>query len=223
MPAGDPVTCGACTCGSEPCGSFRVMEFQDINCEEEVLDVNVPVGTACTAASAQVQVRSVVVLHEPPVFGATKCSPLGGGIAIQPKKHFTDRALGCEAPKFGGGCKSGLCLPKVVGGETCIYREGDDSVCPAGWPKANTVFRDLDDERDCTACACNSPRGCTGDPELFTDAACTIGGRPISPSGCAEPGSFASANAMLASPCAPTGGVASGDVAGASPITVCCE
>lgn len=122
----------------------------------------------------------------------------------------------------------------------CISQKGDDTSlgqCPTGYTVRYTFYKDADDTRACSACACGSPQGssCSSLISVYTDSACSTPALldaitvSASTSMCidAEAGSplgSKSATTPLYTPgtCPPSGGDETGTLVPTNPTTFCC-
>jgi len=162
-----------------------------------------------------------------------------------PKLHadsaFTPIArvcLGKQLEETGYRCgvdDQDLCLSVPDTNLACIARDGDHA-CPSGWPVRSIYYRNVNDNRTCTACSCGPVEGanCIRKYRLFEDGLCTN-----------EYGSWTSADTglpqcqyLIGNPpiggktletiehtpgaCKPSGGELVGEVELKDPFTICC-
>jgi hypothetical protein len=151
-----------------------------------------------------------------------------------PTASFDRKLIACGAATEM--CEAGgTCIPGEEGVdpyEVCVIAEGD-MACPPQYPAKELYFREIDDTRDCSPCACEGELTCTGSVDLFAEADCM--GKPAttidtSADACisAPPpfmmGETPSAlyTVEFAGRCTPAGGEAVGTAVEEEPVTVCC-
>jgi hypothetical protein len=166
----------------------------------------------------------------PASTGACTPSPQA---ATKPDARWKTRALGCAIPAAGGGCKGGVCLPKSPGDDFsdnyCVWQDGDVD-CPSNkFTDKHTYYRDLDDTRSCTACACSGPN-CSYSWQVYgdTDTTCATPLLALSSANqCVQVnpvGDMLRVGAAISGDgkCTPGGGTHQGEVTPKTPLTVCC-
>ena len=124
-------------------------------------------------------------------------------------------------------------LPEEDEPALCIWQEGA-SFCPVEFPEQLVVYQDIEDTRACSECWCGAPSGACSDGMVTVSGTHTATGAPLfqsgTPVGCEPYGSgfhVGSAQWVGVAPtdavgCQANGGVPTGSVAGAAPITICC-
>ncbi len=161
--------------------------------------------------------------------------------------HWDTYARACDMAWPLGVTARSICLPDEpvpVDFKLCIFRDGEHA-CPTTkdgvFTEAHVFYDGVEDERQCSPCACASPTGsaCTATVSIYkgNDLTCSgptvAKGITISSEGptCLDiqlPGQ--ALGSKLASPidylpgtCSPTGGDASGSAIKTEPVTFCCR
>jgi hypothetical protein len=155
---------------------------------------------------------------------------------------FAAGAVACGAEADAGTCGHGrrcVAEPAVpFDGAVCIWRPGEVS-CPEGSPfsEANLYYGGLDDDRSCSACACDPPVGACTNPALTlaywlfelvdaetipADAACHSVMLFDAPGGIINAAIYDAGEPVATCEVGEGAGVGHGGVHGADPVTVCC-
>jgi hypothetical protein len=236
-PTADAVSCGSCSCTPDHATCAAFVDFStgtDAGCG----------GTTCTTSVNQscTEIMPPCIASQTSAFLGTKLPSASGGCTpsvqapVKPDVSWAKRVVGCSAgAQVRGGCAlSEQCLPKRIAGAgfdvaLCIWREGDHD-CPSDkYTNKRVYYRDADDTRSCSACAC-SGANCSYRWSVFTDAD-TSCATPIveltSPDQCLQVNPAMDKLRVGASitgdgACTPSGGASQGAVSGADALTVCC-
>jgi hypothetical protein len=168
------------------------------------------------------------------------CAPSGGTPDIEPAE-FGQFVRVCEGAELGDTCGSdGTCAPAPITPfepGLCVYREGERE-CPSDdYPSRTILYAGLDDQRDCSACTCDSPTGatCEAQVELHYNDSCSNLGGLIDPAG-VECEDLSDANSgyaprsakmivtdVVGGGCDPGGGEPSGEAVLTGAVTLCCS
>jgi hypothetical protein len=167
--------------------------------------------------------------------GTSGCTP-SAQAPTKPSVTWAKRVVGCSAGDgVRGGCKSGeQCLPKRTSSDDfdvalCVWREGDHGCPGQTYTNKRVYYRDVEDTRSCTACACTGPN-CSYSWSVFS-AADTACASPIlkltSADQCVGVNPAMDKLRVGATidgdgSCTPSGGTSQGTVTGSDAITVCC-
>jgi hypothetical protein len=131
-----------------------------------------------------------------------------------------------------GTCATGVCANSAT--QICVWMPNEMGCPSTNYTKPTLIFGSIQDGRTCSTCSCaTTPGTCTATATYYTDTGCTtgeIGTLSLNgPQSCSVGGvGILSARIIdtgtpTGGACAPSGGVASGQVAGAGPfVTVCC-
>jgi hypothetical protein len=221
-PEGDAATC-SCTCDTAPCAAnLIVTTYSDPSCTLATAGYGISKTDGCNMVAPTG--AADVIVTAPKATGA--CTPSAPTVHTTPPS-FGTTVVACGGASRGAACGSGeACFPKPkspFAAELCIYRSGDVA-CPAGLTK-KVYFKTLDDTRGCTACACGpAALTCSTTVSFFSDPACAASvGNAASGVCTALAAPWNSADAKVASPCAPINGMPDGKVSGAEPTTFCCD
>jgi hypothetical protein len=163
--------------------------------------------------------------------GTSGCAPSAQS-SDKPDVTWAKRVVGCSAGDSArGGCKSGeQCLPKHASSNAiCVWRDGEHDCPSQAYTQKRSYYRDVEDTRSCTACACSGPN-CSYSWSVF-NAADTTCASPIvaltSADQCVQVNPSLDKLRVGASitgdgSCTPSGGATQGAVSGSDEITVCC-
>jgi hypothetical protein len=163
--------------------------------------------------------------------GTSGCTPSAQN-PNKPDLTWGKRVVGCSAGDSArGGCNAGeQCLPKHASSNAiCVWRGGEHDCPSQAYTQKRTYYRDVEDTRSCTACACSGPN-CSYSWSVF-NAADTTCASPIvaltSADQCVQVNPSADKLRVGASitgdgSCTPSGGATQGAVSGSDEITVCC-
>jgi hypothetical protein len=229
-----PAKC-SCDCGpvtGATCGSPVVSFYSDGNCTQSCSPATQVIGSSCTMLN--------INACGGPHFTLTPGAP-SGGCAPQSSTTLPTiewqtnvRLCGMPSPAPTSGCEAGqICAPSTglpFESAYCVARMGTWA-CPSGYPAQRTYFASYVDSRACSACACESPTGiqCTATVSIFGDPSCNGGmmmqmpqSAPAACSGAGLKAAMTTGTSATGGSCAPSGGVATGTVAPATPTTVCC-
>ncbi|MBK9264931.1 MAG: hypothetical protein IPM54_34760 [Polyangiaceae bacterium] len=163
------------------------------------------------------------------------CSP--STVDFPNKDMFGGWVRACAVTENGGGCgPASACVPEAPANASMCIRQNGDQSCPVGWPSKVVAYEGADDNRSCSACACNASPTCSGGSYTFYDAdECIDSGMdpPITVNNmaCVDlsqllDGGTWSVRANLPVPggsCTPTGGNSTGSVTPTGAVTFCCE
>jgi hypothetical protein len=171
----------------------------------------------------------------PPTVADPPCA------AIQPPTPDAGLTMSYAVACIGqvaGACAGGfLCAPSpVTGFQACIAQAGDVACTGSTYTEKHLAFTAPVDMRSCSPCTCGAPAGstCTVTISAYPDSACATGvtsAVSVDSSGplCGDvrPGATigsesASSLTYVPGSCTPAGGVPSGTVTVASPMTFCC-
>ena len=242
--APEPHTCSECTCPASTCALPQGTHTNAAKCPGEG-STSLPFGPAVLAEGACSSdgalpagldcdgVACVQSLTVPAM--EVSCTP---SIPVPSLPAFTwGRTLQECKRTAPDGCDGGQsCEPLAPEGAlVCLYRHGVHPDCPAGYD--HLVFHeDVNDTRSCDDCTCSPPVGavCDGIFTVFSDAVCadTVAAvmMSLSEPGCVDilsgsalAGSEAAFVTQIAGTCDPGGGMPTGDVVPAAPVTLCCK
>jgi len=233
-PSAAAASCSSCTCS--PAGS-ACAAFVDFSTGSEA---------GCSGASCTTSVNQSCSEIMPPCLsgvgsaylgtklasGSGTCSPSNQTPQL-PEVKWAKRAAVCRAPEaMRSDCEAGqLCVAKPeADAKLCVYREGEHA-CPAQkYEQRQLYYRDVDDTRSCSACACSGPK-CSYTWSVF-NAADTSCASPIikltSADQCVQvnpSGDKLRVGATIEGDgaCAASGGESRGGVSARQPVTLCCE
>ncbi len=160
-------------------------------------------------------------------FVSGSCVPQPSKILGTPSWSLQARA--CGGASFAGACPGGQVCAPATSLNTCVYQAGN-LTCPAGYANKQIFYDGFNDSRDCTTCSCGTATGqCDGSGTVsFHNAMdCSDSSlKTISLGSCEKEskGKYAKYNDGPPSnvSCPPSGGVATGNVTPANPVTFCC-
>ncbi|WP_236644054.1 hypothetical protein [Sorangium cellulosum] len=196
-----PYECPACRCSEPTCGLPSVLRASDAPlCQGPTFTAfGAPTGWdgSCVAATAVPDERLASLVIAP--VTATACEPIepepvprrsardgfispwktlarackGDPIAVDDEDVFGDT----DEPVCPAGEKCWPAPePPPPGFRQCImYLGGGEPVCPDDYPLMHVFYRDFEDTRECTPCAC-TPTGessCSASVSAYADDACT--------------------------------------------------
>lgn len=234
--SGLPTAPAACECDCMPsenaeCATeAQLTAYSSADCAGSATVINVQ-ANACLGAG-NIAGGSSYRLPEIDVVSGT-CAPID--IVDTPAAVFDSAVTICGGAQLDpNGCgNTELCAPKPSNGaQVCIWREGEDE-CPESYPNGTMLYRDLEDTRGCEPCSCGTAQGSCEDAHVrisqrLTSNLCAALLMEVPADGsctgtlAAEPdGALLGLGTPTAS-CPPSEGVATGEVAGVDPITVCC-
>lgn len=185
--------------------------------------------TACTDISSLAATNVHVSNPAPTSMGS--CAP-------QPNNTLPTPTWGTAAKACGGattsptGCMAGeLCAPLALApfDKMCVVHTGDVACPNAFYAEKHVFFENFDDTRACSACSCGAASSTCGGHVDFTQQNCTILVSQVNAGTCAtkDLNGFVPTNAIYApdpsGSCPPSGGVLSGTVTEAAPVTFCCQ
>ena len=230
-----PAASCACTCGAAAggtcSGNLTMQRYTSSDCSGTPTPVQVPMTPACTGGVGTTG------------SGTATLAPTGGscnGTATltAPPPTTSARAF-CEAPRVGGGCGAGVCVPPPPPADfeprVCVVDVGDVACPSIEYTERHVVFTsELDDQRECPSCDCNDPTGgtCQGFVALYTSAACQTSAGGVTLGGACSPqstvwspsGANYQVTGVAQGGCTPVdpSPAAVGAIGGGDPITVCC-
>jgi len=151
-------------------------------------------------------------------------------------------ARACQASDPPVACDdTSICVPTSEppppGFSQCLFNDGDEDLCPPGYPQRMQFYRDMDMSAvGCTECACSPPEGgvCQATVRAHGDTACSveIGAQIVGLDGpqCLDSMSGFDLQGMSATwindqpgTCTPSGGEPFGEVTPKKPATFCCQ
>jgi hypothetical protein len=166
---------------------------------------------SCTEVETQSVAMQAAACDPYALGAASKGLPYGGVATV------------CGVQGAGTGCDAGtVCAPT---GTDCIYADGVQARCPAGYGLPTIVYATVDDERGCTPCSCGKfeckgvvkrsggscVMDCEGLPQQAVGTTFTMTGKAqYGFSYCPDAG------------CEPAGGEPTGQVMVDGGLTVCC-
>lgn len=235
--------CSSCTCesSSNSCATFVNLEANGNatcsagGCTNAFNQACNELAVACLTNETMTRVQASVPAN------AGACSPSAQDPDIDPPA-FAQFAYSCapdDALEPTGCGSEQLCAPDgPFNGAYCVTREGAHE-CPAGsYSERRVFFGDVEDNRDCSACACD--RDCDYTVELFPDADTTCTGAASATLSIDSPNELEEASNCAVAPvgaggtlraafsvtgggtCAASGGQPVGSATGSDPITFCC-
>ena len=169
-----------------------------------------------------------------PCEPVTLPEPMGGSgawkevvRACRPVEPF----IACKEPGLA-------CAPRIQGFRHCVYKEGENLLCPVGYPERRVFYGGVGGSLDCTPCTCGPPEGglCRAEVRVYEDEACSSlleAGwvEHDAPADFCSPGLAAGELRGMAAiwetnepgQCTPDGGHAQGGFEPVEPSTFCCE
>ena len=226
-------SCPSCSCStpsSTLCGQ-KVKFFKQANCSGTSKDdVIISTGEACKAVVDPFKPLSVRATSGY-IEAQSNCKAQTGTDKLDLAKWKVDVKL-CSPPPGGGGCKTGESCQPPPKASSCRAHVGDVA-CPASHANKKLLYQKLQDKRLCSACAClPSGAACSYvDLIYFGDSTTGCPNKKLLTSNCLniavdpKTGHYRT-NTWFASgpkkPCKPSGGVLSGSIDLAEPVTVCC-
>ena len=125
--------------------------------------------------------------------------------------------------------------PPPSGFQQCLFKDGDQPMCPPDYPERHVLYQGFSDTRACTPCACAPPSvsQCVALVQYYEDTACIMELGLAHPTNDAAACSTIPGAAMLGSmdaalvtdhpgACAPLGGEPVGEATPIGPSTFCC-
>lgn len=256
--------CAECTCSTPKsiCGSAPSWTISSRGCGEFDLGVKwnfdpppnwdgscnnekaMPEGAMCGAEG----LCAKSILISPPDFQMIDktCTPSTKEDSMPVPKFKADSAftpigrvcLGEKLEETGYRCgvdDQDLCLSLPGTSLACIARDGNHA-CPTGWPARSMYYREVKDNRSCTACSCGPVEGanCVRKYRLFKDGLCTneygswttddmsLPQCQYLSDGTAIGGKTLDVVEHVPGACKPSGGELVGEVELNNPFTVCC-
>ncbi|WP_437933319.1 hypothetical protein [Sorangium sp. So ce341] len=195
-------------------------------------------GACATVASGEL--GSLVI----PAPTVSACAPTidPGGPAPELPAPFSVRARGCSGSADERACAdpSKMCVASPAqrpeGFAICIrYLRQGEPKCPEHYPELQALYTGFDDTRSCSPCGCDPPEGsaCSAFVSIYGDGSCSrlLGAETVTLTG---PKCVAGPDLELGSmtaewvtnepgTCAPTGGVAAGEVTPTGATYFCCQ
>ncbi|XXX72135.1 hypothetical protein WMF30_31265 [Sorangium sp. So ce134] len=196
---------------------------------------------ACTAPAAPSGELGSLLIPAPT---ASPCAPTidPGGAPLELPAPFGLRARGCagSADKHTCADPSTMCIaaptPRPEGFAICIrYLRQGEPKCPEHYPELQALYTGFDDTRSCSPCGCDplEDSACSALVSAYEDDRCRqlLGAETVTLAG---PKCVAGPDLQLESmaarwitnepgTCAPTGGVASGQVTPRGATYFCCQ
>ena len=228
-PSGAPASCSSCSCGGAGCSEF--VEFVTgadaqcggVSCTTSVNQSCGEIMPACLSS-----LTSAALKTQLPSQSGCKPTPQKPTIA---QASWKTQVRACRpGAVYNGGCPTDqVCLQAEDREPYCIWRDGEHE-CPDGKYSARQLFhRELADTRSCSECSCKAP-GCDYRWRIYNagDASCATPILELKSEGqCVQVDVSAGKLRVGAAvsgggACEASGGVSSGEVRGAEPVTVCC-
>ena len=237
--------CPQCECGPPVCempgGLVTTTEHACPDADDVLTAYDAPDGWdgSCTSSGTipkgdflSVAVSSTTV---------SPCEPITGSpVSAQGSMAWEVFARACKptAPVVGDDAAKGCTStyePPPPGFSQCVFKGGEPSQCPVGYPDRRVFFSRAEGGLGCTDCQCGPPEGsdCLVFFRLYSEAACThtfLGmGVGLGDSSCATgfstdlAGMSATFYTDIPGVCTPFGGEPSGEIAPADPSTFCCQ
>jgi hypothetical protein len=162
------------------------------------------------------------------------CAGKPSGAASVPVATWKTEARTCQPSSPAAGCSSTQnCAPPTGTGGACVAKVGDAS-CPSPYTEKQMFFRAIDDQRKCSACACNLPTSKCLAAELSLQdplgSSCSSGGSLITTS-CQPVILHPTENTYKVetwsafttdATCTPIASTIQGSAVPQDPVTVCC-
>ena len=188
--------CPQCTC-EPPTGECELPEILTANeepfCASGITKDFLPnpwvVDEACNPTMNPVQAMSVTI--GPLTMTETGCKPPGPPPPRDGAASWKTIVRACRGIAFPPCLDpSLLCVPTSEppppGFSQCIFQNGEHA-CPETYPVQRIAFQDVDDQRYCSSCGCEEPKGsrCTATVSVYQDGDCDqfADGSPVSNSG----------------------------------------
>ncbi len=233
-PSAAAASCSACACtpASAACAPAVDFDFSTDACATTACGASTnqactTLAPACIAGLASVHLKTKLPA------GASGCTASAQDPNL-PELSWARRVVGCASrPAARGGCEQDrLCLPETSGDQKlCVWRDGEHA-CPAQqYTDRRVYYRDAQDTRTCSPCACSGPN-CSYTWSVFQANDATCANPPVltltsadqcvqvNPSnGTLWVGGIVAGDGV----CAPSGGASQGSVSGRDAVTVCCR
>jgi len=224
-----PATTASCACSCGPwsgasCDEPSVSCFASASCSGAVLGLAFEPGN-CLPIPNQYDTLSCRLVGDAQVAAPGACTPSAADLT---PGTFDSQIDACPAAVALGCQDEHACVPNGA----CVAFEGDVP-CPPHLPERALTHAGADDQRTCSACACDASASCSGGSLVLHDNDdCTDDAAPavvdsatcvdVSPLMDDNSGAGALVPAVLTGSCTSSGGVGSGSVSPTGPSTLCC-
>ncbi|WP_437668927.1 hypothetical protein [Sorangium sp. So ce131] len=238
--------CPACRCTEASCELPQALAgSSSTTCDGQDRVVFAAPGEwdgACAAPAAGGPEELGSLLIEAPTVRACEPVALAPEAPVEQPAPWALQARGCAGWAGKHTCRDPrkLCVaspdPQPPDFTMCIrYLRNDTPSCPRAYPEPRTFYRDFEDRRDCSPCACKPTEGsaCTALVSAYGDRACgeLLGSETVTLAG---PKCVAGPDLRLGSmsaewlrddpgACAPKGGEPTGEVKQLQAAHFCCE
>jgi hypothetical protein len=223
-------SCDSCACGVPAgaiCTPTEVTGYGVPDCASTGGSYTLPADGMCWSTSGHESVKTKEVVAQ-----GGLCAVSGGGLMASPIQWELSARI-CGEPQALTSCGAGVCAPKAMapfGAAACVYQEGQTGACPQEYPNRQIIYSEALDTRTCSVCGCGAPAGVdcgVAFTAYANSTTCGSGATPLADSGCTNStaGSFSSikfTGQPQGGACPVTGGLPTGAVEPANPITVCC-
>lgn len=180
----DPPECPPCTC-DPPTGECEIPEILTANeapfCGVGVTEDLLPAvwaGGQCIEFTPPIDAMSVTI--GPLTMTETGCKPSGPPPPRDGAAPGKTTVRACRGVAYPPCLDPGLlCVPSSEppppGFSQCIFQRGEHA-CPETYPEQHIAFDGVDDQRSCSDCSCEEPKGsaCTATVSVFNDTKCEL-------------------------------------------------
>lgn len=90
------------------------------------------------------------------------CAPVLGPVPASGSFQWATFARACQTAEAGPACldRAQRCAPRSGGGfRQCVFKDGDEPLCPIGYPERRVFYRGTKGDLDCSPCTCGPPQG----------------------------------------------------------------
>lgn len=142
--------------------------------------LSVPDGwTGACAVQAGIPVAAGGTLRMAPTT-AGPCAPVLGPVPTSGSFQWATFARACQSAEVGPACldRAQRCAARSGGGfRQCVFKDGDEPRCPAGYPERRVFYRGTKGDLDCSPCTCGPPQGgeCAANLVTSSDGSCSSG------------------------------------------------
>ncbi|MBW2527418.1 MAG: hypothetical protein JRI23_24765 [Deltaproteobacteria bacterium] len=229
-------SCSSCSCDGEALCSVEGLWLYSVSgCAVQFGAYTPSALGACDPFSAD-DLDSAGAGDSTPLGGS--CVASGGDVTNLPAIQWQENVRFCEGALpagADGGCSDGqVCAPLPTSDfQRCVTRSGDQA-CAAPYTQKTLVYRNVDDQRGCTACNCSNPSDINcyqARTDFFYSNDCSGSVAESVPNigSCEDvtlPNNFTGSVRFTTNAsydgCNPSGGQPTGSPVGIDPITVCC-
>jgi hypothetical protein len=242
--------CDACSCGDPACVLPSGVTANSSICPGSApgsihTDFPAPpawTGACTSPAAVPFNDAKSVEIAAPTV---TPCTPVTVPVASKLlPPSWGKYVVTCQGTAYGRCDDSGSSCVSAPDAKFRLCLQSDDvsaqleaGTCPSDYPERHMIYKNFNDQRSCTPCACDLPTGsdCSAEVSTYADGACTtlISSNVLSSTqglGCHDNGSGLSLGSMSASwktnkpgACKPTGGDLVGQAVAAPLALFCCQ